>query len=868
MSLDGDDLFGERLKVETIGLNCASTIVQTAATQAPLIAIERVAIPTRDARRGAPPFQLRGTLFNGNLNLERLHGVRGDNRQANRSPRSSGGGDYRAARRDQERRDQRGADSRISRCAPNEGAHTFRDLLHRESDAAIAAEHLGIPGQSITGRRFYELLPVAIQNERREHINVAFSEGKTARWEDSWNGRFFVNTAFPVKDGERAVVISKEGTEQLKAEESAQNKRARLKTLIETLPDLIWLKDTAGRYVNCNPKFERFLGADEATLKGKTDGDFLPQAQAEIFCRDADAALKSGRPVTTQQWVSYADDGHQEFVEVIHSPFVDSNGVLKGVMGIARDVTAFKRVEEDLLYTNSLYKTQLDLSLDGILVVDTSGRVMTYNQRFVEIWGIPEAVLRQAADDVFLEAVLDKVDASEEFRRRNGYLYAHPEEKGFDEIRLKNGRRLERYTATIIDDHGAYRGRSWYFRDVTERCMAEERQRKLTEQLFQSQKMDALGQLAGGVAHDLNNALGAILGTADLLLGETSEELRKEYVDVILKASERAGDLTKKLLTFSRKSQKVSSVIDVKKIVDDTASILRHAINKNIRVSVENHAAKTGVVGDDALLQNALLNLGINASHAMPLGGTLVFSLENVELDSDYCEIVPFDIEPGEFVAISVRDTGGGIPPDVLPRIFEPFFTTKEPGQGTGLGLSAVYCTVQKHLGAITVYSETGKGAVFHLYLPVTGRAEVVKADKEVVGATGTVLIVDDEELIRITARSILSGIGYQVLEAANGVEGIKIVKERGKEIDVVQVDMIMPVMGGREAILEIGKLDKSLPIIVSSGFSKDAETAQLISDGATTFLHKPFRPRGPCTSGRECHRKSEGANGLTVHSE
>src|ERR1039457_2156984 len=148
--------------------------------------------------------------------------------------------------------------------------------------------------------------------------------------------------------------------------------------------------------------------------------------------------------------------------------------------------------------------------------------------------------------------------------------------------------------------------------------MAEERQRKLTEQLFQSQKMDALGQLAGGVAHDPNNALGAILGTADLLLGETSEELRKEYVDVILKASERAGDLTKKLLTFSRKSQKVSSVIDVKKIVDDTASILSDAINKNIRVSVENHAAKTGVVGDDALLQNALLNLGINASHAMP----------------------------------------------------------------------------------------------------------------------------------------------------------------------------------------------------------------------------------------------------------
>jgi len=356
--------------------------------------------------------------------------------------------------------------------------------------------------------------------------------------------------------------------------------------------------------------------------------------------------------------------------------------------------------------------------------------------------------------------------------------------------------------------------------------------------------MDAIGQLAGGVAHDFNNVLSAIMGSAEMLkLSSLPQEKQLDFINVIITAAKRAGDLTQKLLTFSRKGIKASTPVDCLKIVSDTISLLKHTLNKNISISIESRTTQHTIIGDDSLLQNALVNMGINASHAMPEGGSLIFTLENLELDEEYCHLSPFEIKPGTYLEISVRDTGIGMPPEILSRVFEPFFTTKDQGKGTGLGLAMVYGMVQEHGGAITVYSELGNGTVFHIYLPVVSDiSRPADLHEETIYGEGTILLIDDEELIRITASAILSSLGYQVILAENGEEGVLIFKENMGKIDLIILDMIMPVMGGRETFCHIREISESVPVIIASGFAKEEDMKALKKQGVGGFLQKPFR--------------------------
>jgi len=258
---------------------------------------------------------------------------------------------------------------------------------------------------------------------------------------------------------------------------------------------------------------------------------------------------------------------------------------------------------------------------------------------------------------------------------------------------------------------------------------------------------------------------------------------------------------------------------------------------------VENRAIQSSIIGDDSLLQNAIMNIGINASHAMPNGGELTFTLENLELDEEYCASSPFEIKPGEFLEIAIRDTGCGMSPEIQSHIFEPFFTTKEAGKGTGLGMAAVYGTVQEHNGAITVYSEVGSGTVFRIYLPLTietAEREMEKGNIPV--GSGTILVIDDEELIRVTASAQLRSMGYRVILATNGFEGVETFTETNDEIDLVILDMIMPIMGGRETFTKLREIDPTIPVIIASGFAKEEDMAALKKEGVNGFLNKPFR--------------------------
>ena len=365
---------------------------------------------------------------------------------------------------------------------------------------------------------------------------------------------------------------------------------------------------------------------------------------------------------------------------------------------------------------------------------------------------------------------------------------------------------------------------------------------EMEQRLRQSQKMDAIGQLAGGIAHDFNNMLSGIMGAAELLRLKAGP-VNQPLVKIISSAAGRASELILKLLAFSRKDKVAFAEVDVHTIIGDTVAILKRTIDKKITIALDLNAPLPTIMGDWSQLQNGLLNIGINAGHAMPTGGTLSFATRSLEIDELFCQQTPFEITPGWYIEILVRDTGCGIPPENIKRIFEPFFTTKQQGKGTGLGLAAVYGTVVQHSGAISVYSEFDQGTEFHLLFPICEECQgaAVIPDTKVITGHGCILIIDDEPIVRMTARMMLERLGYQTLEAQNGREGVTIYREHREAIDLVLLDMLMPVMEGTECFQILQQINPDAKIILSSGFSRDADLAEMKRLGLCAFIRKPY---------------------------
>ncbi len=381
-------------------------------------------------------------------------------------------------------------------------------------------------------------------------------------------------------------------------------------------------------------------------------------------------------------------------------------------------------------------------------------------------------------------------------------------------------------------------------RNVTERIKAEKEKEILREQLIQSQKMESIGRLAGGIAHDFNNMLSGIIGASQLLRltgGLTSKSI--EYLDLILRTSERAADLTSKLLSFSRKSDSSKSIIDLHEIIQDTFLILKRSIDRKINIIIKNNAINSNISGDPALIHNALLNMGINSSHAMPDGGTLSFTTWNIYLDEHYCHLSPFNLLPGNYVDIEIKDTGIGISSKNLLKIFDPFFTTKDQGKGTGLGLSTVYGLVNELNGAITVKSEEKAGTEFHLYIPIS-ETDISKVEDtgDVIKGEGCILIIDDESFVREICKDIIESLGYTAFTAINGKDGVDQYYHKHELIDLVILDMIMPEMNGKETYYQLKKINRDVKIIISSGYFLENDILELKENGLVGVIEKPYK--------------------------
>ena len=506
---------------------------------------------------------------------------------------------------------------------------------------------------------------------------------------------------------------------------------------------------------------------------------------------------------------------------------------------LQQDVAERKKAEEELRWKTAFLEAQVDSSLDGILVVNEQGRKILQNQRLNDLWNIPPAIVDNRDDAVQVEFVANQTKNPREFVARVAYLNSHSDEVSRDEIELVDGTILDRYSSPVRDKSGKYYGRIWVFRDITQ-------QRKLEAQFRQSQKMEAFGQLASGVAHDFNNILMVIQLQAEFLKVEQNLSLKQiECASEIEKAAQRATDLTRQLLLFCRKQTMQLHDLKLRDVVENITKMLGRTLGEHIHLQFKFSPVPLYIRADAGMIDQILLNLVVNARDAMPKGGKIVIETAAAEFDEISAKQSP-QIRPGAFVCLSVSDNGCGIPPEILPRIFEPFFTTKETGKGTGLGLATVFGIVQQHRGWIQVHSEAGRGTAFRVFLPRlvkdSGADAPAAPPASVRGGEETILLVEDDAAVRRTVTAALSRLGYRVLETAAAAEALEVWQQNRDQIQLVLTDLVMPGgMSGKDLGEKLIGQSPKLKVIYSSGYSAEIAGKDFEFQEGFNFLSKPF---------------------------
>ncbi|MCK5295846.1 MAG: cache domain-containing protein, partial [Alphaproteobacteria bacterium] len=476
---------------------------------------------------------------------------------------------------------------------------------------------------------------------------------------------------------------------------------------------------------------------------------------------------------------------------------------------------------------------------DAIIATDIKSKITMMNPVAAKLTGWEEEeALGKSIDEIFHLSngdAINIVESSIEDSSNKQEEFIH---HGNDILISRNNEQchISSRSAPIKKRSGKIAGTVIVFNDIT-------KQYELEDQLRQSQKMEAIGQLAGGISHDFNNMLAGIIGGAVILSEKIGENYNlTRHVDMIIEAAERASMLTSKLCDFSRKGKILSSPVDIHTSIKDTCIMLEHSVNRSIRIVTELNAKNSIVIGDHVQIQNIVLNLCLNARDAISGKGEIKISTETVELDSFFCQNSSFNVKPDSYVEISVSDNGSGIESKNLKKIFEPFFTTKNVGEGTGLGLSAVYGSVKDHNGDIHTYSELGKGSVFKIFLPLSKETIRIEKNKtEIKKGTGCVLVVDDEPIVQKMVEDMLHLLGYKTLVASNGKEGVEVYKKHGDKIDLVFLDMIMPEMNGHDVFYALMEINSDVKVLLASGFSFDTSISKIIKDGASDFIKKPF---------------------------
>ncbi len=499
-----------------------------------------------------------------------------------------------------------------------------------------------------------------------------------------------------------------------------------------------------------------------------------------------------------------------------------------------KEIAEKHQAEEAIRRSEERLRAFIEESKDAILTSTPDGRLLDINPAGVELFGYSDR--EEALQTSIREFYVDHADRDKFLAQMKQHGFV----KNFElPLKRKDGKEIQivESATAVRDEHGAITAFRRIMRDVTDL-------KRIERQLFQAQKMESIGTLAGGLAHDFNNILGGIMGYATLMkLKTAADHPFFSYIETIEKGAVRAAELTSQLLAFSRGGKFQIRPVAVNVVIADTLKLLARTIDKSIQIRTTQQEPLPAVEGDAGQLQQLLMNLCVNARDAMPTGGILSVVSQSEKISEEYLAKYSY-ARPGEYIIISVADTGVGMDQETRERIFEPFFTTKEPGKGTGLGLAMVYGIVKNHGGWVHVYSEPGSGTIFKVYLPACAKAAVeVRADQsQVCFGSETILVVDDEEIIRSTLKATLESFSYRVLLAHNGVQALKLYAEYKDEIDLVLLDIVMPIMGGAETLDKLKEINPKVKVLLSSGYSESGQAQAIIDRGVRGFIQKPYQ--------------------------
>jgi two-component system cell cycle sensor histidine kinase/response regulator CckA len=610
----------------------------------------------------------------------------------------------------------------------------------------------------------------------------------------------------------------------------------RYRGLLEAAPDAMVVVNHDGEIVLLNLQAERRFGYRRDELIGQKVKNIIPQGFAERLIADG---TRSAADALAQQigtgieLIGRRKDGSAFPIEIMLSPLDGVDGIL--VTAAIRDITERKRREYDL----SRLAAVVESSHDAIVGITPEGIILTWNHGAELTYGY-SATEAEGRSFMFLSPADRTVESSKLLERAQRGGTVEP----FETIRVKKDGTHIHISLTlspIEDADGKVVGISSVARDVTEG-------KNLEERLRQAQKMEAVGQLAGGVAHDFNNLLGVILGYTGLSLDRLSpDDPHYKSISEIQKAGERAALLTRQLLAFSRKQVLQTKVLDLNTVVAGAEKLLERLIGEDIELLVVLNPALGRIEADAGQLEQIIMNLAVNARDAMPPGGKLTIETSNVKIDEEYALRHPTML-PGPHVMLSVTDTGCGMDAKTKARIFEPFFTTKEFGKGTGLGLSTVYGIVRQSGGSVWVYSEVGIGTTFKLYFPcvspVLENASPSDKPEKVEGGSQTILIVEDEAaLLEVTHRS-LEAVGYAILAAQTPAEAVRISERHPGPIHLMVTDVIMPGMSGAQLASHLSALRPEMKVLYVSGYTDDTIVRHGVLEAGLAFLQKPFSPK------------------------
>jgi len=656
--------------------------------------------------------------------------------------------------------------------------------------------------------------------------------------EDWKDGRvtWVSSTKLPLRDDNGKIVgimgISRDITGRKQTEETLARERNLLREMFDILPDYIYLKDEQSRFIMCNNRrSDNDAIQNTAELIGKTDANFFPAGQAAEFRADEIAVL-AGKPLIDKEETLTRPDGSQQIILTTKLPFRDSSGKVIGLLGYGRDITARKQAEEHVREQAAL----LDKAQDAIFVLDADDRIIYWNKSAERIygWTAAEAVGKSSVALLYRGVVTPPLANTMKIVSERGEWVGEMQEyTKHGQIVTVQGR-----CNLIRDEQGRPKSRLIINTDITER-------KSLESQFLRSQRMEGIGSLAGGIAHDLNNILTPLLVAVQVLKEKVSDEDGKKLLRALETNVQRGASLVKQVLAFGRGVAGERIMVNPKHIAREIRQIIQETFPKSLEFEFHATPDLWTITGDPTQLHQILLNLCVNARDAMPEGGKLSLHMTNVKFDETYVGMNP-EAEVGPYVLIQVTDTGTGIPKEIQDKIFDPFFTTKEPGKGTGLGLSTTLTIVKSHGGFIHLHSAPDKGSTFEIYLPANGAlaaAENEPAEESSLprGHNELVLIVDDEDSIRNLARNVLERFGYRVVLAADGAEAVSLYAPRQQEIDAVITDMVMPNMDGPATITALKAINANVKIISSTGMASEGGMAKARDAGVRYFMPKPY---------------------------